>query len=495
MTTRIQAHTIQPKITIPTRHPEISGLGTSENYYQKVAVSLAKRAIGSASLDELAYILTNDTRSIVFFDRCSLIIHFQGRSWLMATSNEPDTNERTNFAITTKFLAKSLVNQVKPLLVSKDGGKAVASGNAVTEATINAARSFLQTAGSDRLLIIPLVVRTIAIGHLVMEFFPRTECNDQQIQSILDVAPLISSALFEKLLLDKSPDIYCGLGALPTYKRRSFLVKRYGTVAALLVLMLLVASLIPVPFTVGGEAEIVSDSTQFAFCRVDGTVKEVFAREGEEVESGTLLMRLDSRELDFQTNIWRNQVQILDHEISRLIVEATEKPSILSEKRIVEIKRQAALNELDFVNWKRQQLDIRSPIKGIVLTRDLQSLVGKRYRAGEPIIEVVNPRQLQAAIYVPDARISWVAAGMPVEVYLNNAPSNAVRGYVEVIAPLAEQMAHAGNVFRVTAGIHPGEALKIGMKGIGRIKVGNMPVWKLLKTRFGLAWNEITARW
>lgn len=494
MTAQVQAHTIQPKISIPTRHPELSRSGVPEHVYLNVAVSLARRALGSASLQELEYVLTNDTRSIVFFDRCSLIIHFEGRSRLSATSNEPTANSRTQFANMATELAKSLAEQAKPVLVYKDGAKAAASSSVISEETIAASRSFLQCAGSDRLVIIPLLINGIPIGHLVMEFFQRTESNEHQIQSILDVAPFLSSALLEKLVFEKNPNVRRDLGSESTSKRGLHRVKRYSAVVVLFTVILCAVSFIPVSFTVGGEAEIVSDSTQFAFCRVDGTVKEVLAREGEEVELGTLLARLDSRELDFQTTAWRNQVRILDHEISRLIVEAAEKPSILADKRIVEVKRQAALNELDFVNWKKQQLDIRSPIRGIILTRELQSLVGKRYRAGESFIEVVNPDQLQAAIYVPDTRISYVAVGMPVDVYLNNAPTHAVRVCVDLVAPMAEQTTRGGNVFRVTAGIPSVDGLKIGIKGVGRINVGTMPLWKLIRSRFAIAWNELTSR-
>ena len=313
MSAGVEAHTIHPKIIMPPRQPQGSYPGISEDRYARVAVSLARRAVAGASLEELGYILTNDTRSIVSFDRCSLIIHFAGRSWVRATSNDPSIDDRTQFAHATKMLAKSLVKQVNPILIFRDSARTTASTKDVAEATIAASRSFLQSAGSDRLLIIPLVVNALPIGHLVMEFFPGSESVDQQIQSIMEVSPLLSSALLEKLVFEKNPEIRRDLGAGSAPMGIVPAVKRYGLTVLLFSTILCAALFIPVPFTVGGEAEIVSDSTQFAFCRVDGTVKEVLAREGDEVQPGTLVARIDYRELNFESRVWRYNLQILDH--------------------------------------------------------------------------------------------------------------------------------------------------------------------------------------
>ncbi len=95
-----------------------------------------------------------------------------------------------------------------------------------------------------------------------------------------------------------------------------------------------------------------------------------------------------------------------------------------------------------------------------------ESYWGNDIGAGEPFAEIVNPEQLQAVVYVPDARISYVSPGMPVDVYLNNAPTRATRLHVDYVAPMAEQAPHVGNVFRVTANIPPTEGLKVGMKGV-----------------------------
>jgi multidrug resistance efflux pump len=494
MNIHTEARTIRPKVGAAIRYPEVARSGASEDRPRNAAVALARRAIGCASLEELQFVLTNDTRSVVFFDRCSLIIHFRGRSWLSAASNEPAAHQGTRFAQKAEELAQTLAEQTRPLLVSKDRQKAIPSDAGVSAHSLAACRSFLQETGGDRLLVVPFLVNGIPLGHVVMEFFPHTECVEQQIHNFLEITPFLSAALLEKLIMEKDAHVVRDLGALPSAKRRMRRLTKYGRLAVLISALLLMASLVPAPFTVGGEAEIVSDSTQYAFCRVDGVVKEVFVREGDAVEPETLLARLDSRELDFQTSAWTNQAKILDHEVSRLVVAAADKPSILAEKKIVEVKRRAALNELDFVNWKRRQLDIRSPIRGVVATRDLQSLIGKRYRAGEPFAEIVNPEQLQAAVYVPDARISYVATGMPMDVYLNNAPTNALRLHVDYVAPMAEQTLHAGAVFRATANIPPRKGLKIGMKGVGRIRVGTLPIWKLLQNRLAAMWNELSAR-
>jgi hypothetical protein len=54
-----------------------------------------------------------------------------------------------------------------------------------------------------------------------------------------------------------------------------------------------------------------------------------------------------------------------------------EDPSKLAESAVVELKRRAAWQELQFLKWQRQFLEVRSPVSGIILTRDIESLAGK----------------------------------------------------------------------------------------------------------------------
>jgi hypothetical protein len=491
MTSINQAATLESRAIPTNRLPHVSHSGARASQAKNSAVAFANQAARAVSLENLYLILTNDSRSVIFFDRCSVIVHYGGKSEVSATSNEPMLNKRSEFAEASGNLARSLKGQTKPILMAKSTLLNTPHESGISSDCLEHGLLFLQTVGSERLLIIPLVCSGIPIGHLVIEFFDETTPDDEQISALLEVTPFLAQALGEKLILENHPEIHLRLAAQPSAFLQRVCSKRSAGILLVIALILVVLFAIPIPFSVGGEVEIVSDFNQFAFCGTDGTVREVFVREGESVEKDTLLARLDSKELDFQTTVWTNQTKILAHEIGRLMVEAGDKPSLLAEKRIVELKHEAALAELHFLNWKRQHLEVRAPIQGIVITRDINTFVGRRYRSGEPFAEIADPRRLQATVYVPENRIASVRLGMPMRMYLNNSPTTAHDLTVHMVSPMVETMPRLGNVFRATADVPPENNFKIGMTGIGRIHTDTLCLFTILENRLMMLWNQI----
>ena len=63
-----------------------------------LTVELASRAVAAESLDEVHFLLTNDLRTLVGYDRCFLITHLGGNSDLTAanSSNRPGQEIRAS---------------------------------------------------------------------------------------------------------------------------------------------------------------------------------------------------------------------------------------------------------------------------------------------------------------------------------------------------------------------------------------------------------------
>ena len=171
---------------------------------------------------------------------------------------------------------------------------------------------------------------------------------------------------------------------------------------------------------------------------------------------------------------------------------AQEDPAKIAESELVEMKRANKLKELQYLESRRELLQIRAPVAGICITKDVDSLSGKSFKAGEAFCEIAVPTDLYCDVFVPEDRITYVQKGQRLTVYLNSDPARGFGSKVEHIAPDAEVHQRLGNVYRVRAPF-PGQAanIRVGMKGIGKIAVAKMPLRQIIKLRVLTRWNRL----
>jgi len=230
-----------------------------------------------------------------------------------------------------------------------------------------------------------------------------------------------------------------------------------------------------------------------AFCGIEGLIDKVYVREGSKVEAGQVLATLDPKELDYKARTANRHFDILTSEMALLKRSASEDPSKLAESELVALKRKAAWAEFEYYKWQQQFLEIKAPIAGIVLTKDIESLSGKKFLAGEAFCEIVAPGNLSTDIFVPEDKITYVKTGDPVSLYLSGTPRTGYNLTVSEIAPMAEAHPRLGNVYRVRAPFPDAPpSTMVGMRGIGKIHTMNSTLWYIVSTRLLSQWQKWT---
>ena len=452
-----------------------------------LGLEFVKRCLQTNSLDDLYFLLTNDLRTLLPFDRSFLVTHVRGKSGVAAIGGLSKVEKTSKYTEAANHIADQLKTLDRGILIS-------GQGNLPDEEIPNALRLSLEEyakgSGASFVFFVPLTHRNLILGHLVVEFLEPAPPEQLGVLTTLNVAPFVAAALFEKLLLEQKP----GLIALidPSAAAGSF-VKRYSPtkkIALLIILILLfLAFVAPFPFTIGGEAEIAPTDRHLAFCKIEGLIDKVLVLEGSRVEKDQVVATLDSRELDYKIKLQEKQVDILTSEMAILRGSANEDPSKLAESALVELKRKAAWEELQFLKWQTQFLKIKSPVSGIIITKDVDSLVGKKLQAGEPLCEIASPSELSAEVFIPEDRISYVKPGQKLDFYLSGNPRNSYPLIVKDIAPAAEVIPRLGSVYRIKAPFvdAPPNAM-VGMKGVGKITAKD-------STLAAIAYDRILGRW
>jgi multidrug resistance efflux pump len=87
-----------------------------------------------------------------------------------------------------------------------------------------------------------------------------------------------------------------------------------------------------------------------------------------------------------------------------------------------------------------EQLFVRSPIEGRVLTRRMNDLAGRFLAAGAPVAEIGDCRRLKAEIPVTERLLSYLRPGSPVSLQLRARPAHILHGSIVQVGSAAATM-------------------------------------------------------
>jgi multidrug resistance efflux pump len=458
-----------------------------------LGLEFCKRAFEAKTLDDLYLLLTNDVRGLVEFDRSSLVVHLGGKSRFVAAGLQPVLEKKSKFYEEINELAQSLKGVQRGLLLSSKTGAAALSEEELSEGARAAIQSYLDFSGASYLFCAPLNHDGKAVGHLILEFLEAKIPSEISVLTLLNISQFLGAALADKWLMASKPGLVTILDPEAQMSKRRRKRMRFALIALVtLFVVVCVFLFVPVPFDVGGEAEIVPTTRHVAFCKIDGLVQEIKVHEGSMVETGQVLATLDPKDLDYKMKTAKRQFEILTSEMDLLKRAGGEDPSKLAESELVKLKRRAAWEEFQYYQWQHQFLEIKAPISGIVLTKDIESLSGKKFLAGEALCEIVARTDLSVDILVPEDKITYVKTGDRATLYLSGSPRAGYDLSVKEIAPMAEALPRLGNVFRVRAPFPEAPpSTMVGMRGIGKIHAMDSTLWFIVSTRLLAQWQKL----
>lgn len=484
---------------MPVRKQIESATGPEPNIdprHQALAVGLefTKRLFEARNLDDLYFLLTNDVRALINFDRAFLVMHLDNESKIVSVGNQPQIETNTKFHDDANRLAFEISDLRRGLFLSGKPGAAIPADEQVPQQARQALQEYIEISKCSYALCVPLVNRDVSIGHLVLEYFSANP-NQLQIITTLNIAPFIAAALVENWILSKRPEVAELIDPKSRTERQKKKKKRLSIAAAALTAFIIIFFLIPFPFNVGGEAEVEPTQKQVAFCGTEGIIDRVLVAEGSNVKQGQMVATMDTKELDFKIKSAKAQYDIFTREAELLKAAAYEDPSKLAESLLVDLKRKAAWEEFVFNNWERQFFQIKAPVDGIVLTKEIDTLAGKKFKAGEPFAEIAVPGDLSVDLFLPQDKVSNVVPGQTMTVHFDSDPRTPYDLTVKQIAPVAETVPRLGNVYRVRAPFPDAPTSTFaGMKGIASVHVKDASLWSIISFRLSNLWRRYSVR-
>jgi RND family efflux transporter MFP subunit len=261
----------------------------------------------------------------------------------------------------------------------------------------------------------------------------------------------------------------------------------YAAAAAAVVLFLAVC---PLPMRVEGDAVVEAQHLATVAAPVDGNVDKVYAHEGQRVAAGEVLGALN----DWQ---WRANLAAAEakYQQALLVMEddlAHGSARAGSDRANVNYLRSEAAQ----ARARLESAQLRSPIAGIVVTPNLESLAGEHLDAGAAFAQVLDLNSAVVRIAVPERDAELLRSGEPAAIKLDSYPQRTWHDAVSVVSP--EAVAGDGErTFSVEVPVpNTDAALHAGMSGKGKVSIGWRPAGYVLLRRPALwiwqtLWNWI----
>nr|WP_286177805.1 efflux RND transporter periplasmic adaptor subunit [Rhodopirellula sp. JC639] len=254
--------------------------------------------------------------------------------------------------------------------------------------------------------------------------------------------------------------------------RLSRAVKSRGGSLAIAAGVLLLASLfIPIAHRETCDVRVEPRTKRFVAAPFDATLKECFVAPGDVVHQGDLLAMLDGRELK-----WKRDSLQADHDQAVKKRDAAQASRAYADQRIAQLEIDALRSELNLLDLRLSELQLRSPVDGMVVAGDLKRAKGAPLTTGQSLFEIAPLDEMIIEASVRDDRIAYVHQDQTAQLRLKAYPDRSWDARIELVHPRSE-IRDEENVFIAQCTLpNEQQLLRPGMKGTLKIDCGRRPL-------------------
>ncbi|MAD81222.1 MAG: hypothetical protein CMJ50_10315 [Planctomycetaceae bacterium] len=259
-----------------------------------------------------------------------------------------------------------------------------------------------------------------------------------------------------------------------------------GKVALAAITFVVAVMLIPLPYRISSDCQIEPVTRRYVVAPFEGTLEKSLVKPGDVVRAGDMLARMDGREIRWQR---ASVVADLNQAIKKRDV--AQASHSYAEQQIAKLESERLELELQLLDHRAENLEIKSPIAGIVASGDLERAEGAPLTIGQTLFEIAPLEKMIVEVALPDDEVSHVDIGQTVNVRLDAYPGQTWQVVVTRVQPRSE-IRDEDNVFIVEAELDNTDShLRPGMKGRAKVKTLRRPLGWIL---FHKPWEYLTKK-
>jgi multidrug efflux pump subunit AcrA (membrane-fusion protein) len=323
---------------------------------------------------------------------------------------------------------------------------------------------------------VPLIVRGRALGAISFERASPAFDADE-LAGLQRLAALLAPVVAMHRRIDR-PMAAFGERLL---ERRA----RAGWIAAAVLAVLMLASLVPVPDRVGGAARVEGAMQRLLTAPVDGWLLRVHVRPGDAVSEGQVLVELDDRELSQERLRWSTEAEQAGRQATEALAREDRAQYAVHAARAVQARAQ-----LSMVDTQLARQRVAAPFDGLVLSGDLTQSLGAPVKAGDTLLSVAPAGRHRVIVDVDERDVARVAQDAEGVLALGAHAGGVVSIRVVRISPAA--VARDGRtVFEIEAAPAAGAELRPGYEGVAKFEAGSRRLGQVL---FERPWRALADR-
>ncbi len=204
----------------------------------------------------------------------------------------------------------------------------------------------------------------------------------------------------------------------------------------------------PIAATLSFNSTLETESDVELFPQISGQVETLLVEEGDFVNAGDPLLKIDDRELRVDADEARANLEREESNFARN--EELFKRGLLNQQefenaRYTLTQRRLALERAQI---RLDHATVKAPFDGVVSEREVQ--VGARVGTGTKLFSLVSLQDMVAVVYVPGRYLTEVAKDQPATVTSEFLPDQNYSAWVKRISPVIDPQS---GTFKVTVGV------------------------------------------
>jgi len=427
---------------------------------------------------ETAYTIANEGRRLIECDRLSVAIRKGKRCTIEAISGQDVFDARSNTVRLLGKLATAVVTSGEPVWYTGDTRD-------MAPQVEDAVQEYVDEAHSKTVAVLPLKrpkpteedepekrsEPEAPIGALIVEQIEDSRVTPSMTQRVEVVCRHSATALANSLEhqnLFLMP-VWRAIGSSRWVVRARTLPKTLSIGGAVLAL---VASLFlwPANFWLESKGTLEPVKRQDVFASVKGVVDKLSVQDGAMVKDGQMLARMRDPDLgvkisgaEGEYNTYRERVQSLARQLVELKnITQEERNRIDGERAEAEEKMRAAEKQLKLLKTQAEELEVRSPMDGQIITWDLRNrLIFRPVQRGQTLMRVADlDGDWQLELHMPDNHMGYITHAqqeqgkdLSVCYQLATDPGQEFYGTIKEVQPSAEVRGEEGNTVLIKVAI------------------------------------------
>ena len=232
--------------------------------------------------------------------------------------------------------------------------------------------------------------------------------------------------------------------------------------ATFIVVTLFLLSVFPMQLTTLAPAEVVAYQPEIIKAPIDGVIDEITVAPNTQVGPGSLLARLNNHNL-----------KAVYDDVAQKTLLAESRTSNTQGKRVSEELRsdlEKSRARMESAEERLLQTDIRAETSGIAIVKAPGEWIGRPVKAGEKILEIANPREVELVLEIPAEDADLISQNSKVRIFLDRRPFNPLTANVIDTSLVPEKSKSNGTYYTFRARFDEGvPPPPIGQRGVARI--------------------------